>query len=69
MSRAALASALSAVWLSAAIASAQPATAAQATPAPQTAPAEVTPSSSHAKKETPSPFYRKYLVPGNPLDD
>ena len=71
MSRAALASALSAVWLSAAIASAQPATAAQATPAPQTAPAEVTPSStsSHAKKETPAPFYRKYLVPGNTLDD
>ena len=71
MRRAVLAPAFAAVWLSAALASAggrDPAT--QTTPAPATSDASA--SSSHAaKKETPAPapFYRKYLVPGNTLDD
>jgi tetratricopeptide repeat protein len=44
--------------------------AAQAAPAPRTTPApasEAEPAKN--KKETPPPFYRKYLVPGDKLDD
>lgn len=68
MSRTAVAPAFSAVWLCAALALASPGPdpATQVTPAPADASSA---SSSHAKKETPAAFYRKYLVPGNPLDD